>query len=376
MTDHDRHGDASRPADHRNRMAIGAILAAVLVVLVSAAAIGWAVVQQEQGGGAGEGVATAETESAATETPRQTETSTADAEPEDCPEATVEVSSADELQQALDDAKPGAVIGLAPGAYQGEFTATVDGRPDAAITVCGTAESILDGGGIEGGYVFHLDNVAHWVLQGFAVQNGQKGVMADGTTGSVIRGLQISGVGDEAIHLRDSSTDNRVVGNTITDTGLRKPKFGEGIYIGTAESNWCDITDCEPDPSDRNVIEANSISRTTSESIDIKEGTSDGIVRGNSFDGSSLVEADSWVDVKGNGWLIDGNTGTHSAADGFQTHEILDGWGTGNIFRDNSAQLEGSGTAFSLTPERDNVLECSNTVSDSGAQLSNVECTN
>jgi len=60
MTDHDRHGDTSRPADRRNRMAIGAILAAVLVVLLGGAAIGWAVVQQEQGGGVGEGVATAD----------------------------------------------------------------------------------------------------------------------------------------------------------------------------------------------------------------------------------------------------------------------------------------------------------------------------
>ena len=291
-----------------------------------------------------------------------------------CPEPTVEVAGVEDLESALEDAQAGDVIGLAPGRYEGEFVMTADGEPDAPITLCGTPDSVLDGGDIDGGYVVHLDGAAHWVLQGFAVENGQKGVMADATSGSVIRDLTVSRMGDEAIHLRDGSTDNQVLRNTISDTGLRKPKFGEGIYIGTAESNWCDISDCEPDASDRNLIEGNTISNTTSESVDIKEGTTDGILRGNSFDGAAMVEADSWVDVKGNGWLIEANTGTESSADGFQTHEILDGWGTDNVFRQNTANLNGPGLGFSLKPERDNVVTCDNTVSGSGAELANVEC--
>ena len=263
---------------------------------------------------------------------------------------------------------------LAPGRYAGRVTLTADGEPDAPITLCGSLDSILDGGSTDDGYVVHLDGASHWVLQGFAVRNGQKGVMADATSGSVIRDLEVSHIGDEAIHLRAGSSDNQVLHNTISDTGLRKPKFGEGIYIGTAESNWCDISDCEPDASDRNLIEGNTISKTTSESVDIKEGTSDGVLRDNSFDGSDLVEADSWVDVKGNGWLIEGNTGEQSPADGFQTHEIVDGWGTDNVFRGNTANLGTAGLGFSLKPERDNVLTCDNTVSGSGAELSNVEC--
>ena len=40
------------------------------------------------------------------------------------------------------------------------------------------------------------------------------------------------------------------------------------------------ITDCEPDRSDRNVVAGNTISDTTAESIDIKEGTTGGTVVG------------------------------------------------------------------------------------------------
>ena len=98
-----------------------------------------------------------------------------------------------------------------------------------------------------------------------------------------VTGLTIYSVGDEALHLRRHSTDNTVSGNTIYDTGNRTAKYGEGIYVGTAESNWCDITDCQPDRSDRNLIEGNTIYDTTAESVDIKEGTTGGTLRGNSY---------------------------------------------------------------------------------------------
>lgn len=53
------------------------------------------------------------------------------------------------------------------------------------------------------------------MLQGFTVRNGQKGVMADEVTDSVIRGLTVTDTGDETIHLRKFSTDNLVLGNTM-----------------------------------------------------------------------------------------------------------------------------------------------------------------
>lgn len=299
-----------------------------------------------------------------------------DADPTaECPTDGVTVTTSEELEDALAGATAGTSIHLAPGTYEGHFSAESSGTAEAPITLCGSAESILDGGGIRRGYVFHLDNVAYWVLRGFTVQNGQKGVMADGTTHTLIENLTVLETGDEAIHLRDTSTDNTVSGNTISHTGNRKPKFGEGIYLGTAESNWCDVSDCEPDRSDRNIVLNNVISATSAESIDIKEGTSGGIVRGNTFDGSAIIDADSWVDVKGNGYLIEGNSGVNSPGDGFQTHEIIDGWGTDNVFRDNHAEVNGPGFGFSLTPVRGNVVHCSNSATDAGEGTTNTPCT-
>lgn len=292
-----------------------------------------------------------------------------------CPEGDV-VTTSSELHAALASAGPGDVIQIAPGTYVGEFVATTSGTPDRPITLCGSVDSVVDGGGPDGGYTLHLDHASYWHLVGFTVTNGKKGVMADGTIGSIIEGLTVTRIGDEAIHLRNFSTDNVVTGNVIDTTGLRRERYGEGVYIGTAESNWCDITACEPDRSDRNVVEGNTIRNTTAEAVDIKEGTTGGVVRGNSFDGSGITEdrADSWVDVKGNDWIIEGNSGVDSPLDGFQTHEVVDGWGTRNVFRGNSAVVNGPGFGFALTPARDNVVTCDNTASGAGQGLSNVSC--
>ncbi|MCU1424390.1 MAG: hypothetical protein JWM51_681, partial [Microbacteriaceae bacterium] len=74
------------------------------------------------------------------------------------------------------------------------------------------------------------------------------------------------------------------------------------------------------------------------------------------------------------GYVIEANTGRNSPMDGFQTHEILDGWGTDNVFRNNVAEVNGPGFGYSLTPERDNVVECSNTASGAKGGDMNVTC--
>jgi Right handed beta helix region len=282
----------------------------------------------------------------------------------DCPEATVTVGDAAGLAEALEAAEPGTVIKLEPGVYVGRFVATVPGTEADPIFVCGPPEAIIDGGGVKKGYAFHLNEVGHWRLIGFTVRNGQKGVMADKTTNTIIQGLTVHDIGDEAIHLRNFSTDNTVQYCMIYATGLRREKYGEGVYLGTAESNWAAYSGGKMDRSDRNLVRGNVI-RSTAEAIDIKEGTSGGRIVGNIFDGSGLSGSkhnDSWVDVKGNGYVIEGNTGSNTNGDGFQTHKIVDGWGTGNVFRANIIDLGNSGGVGINDTAGGNKIACDNKV--------------
>lgn len=291
-----------------------------------------------------------------------------------CPEATVRVSDAKQLAAALKAATPGQVIRLNDATFTGRFVAGSSGTSATPIYLCGGRGAVIDGGSVTGGYALHFDQASHWRVSGFTVRNGQKGVMVDTGTDIGLQDLLVEHLGDEAVHLRKNSTGNVLRGLTIRDTGNRRDKFGEGIYIGSAQSNWSSVTGGQPDTSDRNFILENAISTTTAESVDIKEGTTGGVLAGNTFDGSRLSGADSWVDAKGNGWLIAGNTGHTTIKDGFQTHVVVDGWGDRNIFHGNLADLRaGSGVGFYLHEPLNNRVDCSNRVS--GGSLSNHPCT-
>jgi hypothetical protein len=288
---------------------------------------------------------------------------------------TQEVSTAEALRAALARARPGAVIRLRDGRYPGRFTITSAARAQQPITLCGSRAAVLDGGSTDTGYTLYLLGADHWQLSGFTIRGGQKGLVLDNTREALIEGLLVRDVGDEAIHLRTASSGNVVQHNTIRGTGSHERKFGEGIYIGSAESNWCTYTNCAPDRSDRNIIQGNDIADTSAENIDVKEGTTGGIIRGNILSGAATTAAESWVNIKGNDWLIADNTGTDAPEDGFQTHTILDGWGQRNTFQNNTANVNAPGYAIHITKKGlGNVVSCTNRARNAGSGLSNVPC--
>lgn len=294
----------------------------------------------------------------------------------DCPPATIQVATSSQLQAALDSAAPGASIHVADGTYAGAFVVTRSGSEAAPIFLCGSRSAVLLGAGPKDGYVLHLRSVAYWRVVGLSIQNGQKGVVADATTFSVLQGLAVSDIGDEGIHLRSHSSWNVVLGTTVRRTGLRREKFGEGIYVGSATSNWATYSGGGPDRSDHNLIEGNHISETQSESIDIKEGTTGGRVVGNTMDGAGMTGADSLIDVKGNDWSIEGNIGRNAPKEGFQTHRILEGWGARNVFSANSIGVDGKGDHIWVhDPDiTDNHIACDNRTDGDGPIRSNVPC--
>jgi Right handed beta helix region len=287
------------------------------------------------------------------------------------------VSSATELDDAIASARPGQTITLAPGIYSGDFVTTVSGRPSAPITLCGSRDTILQGISMDRGYVFYLKGASWWRLEGFTVTGGQKGVVADGVSHDLFYGLYVHTIGDEAIHLRSFSSYNTISHCVIRQIGLLVQFFGEGIYVGSAHSNWCRYTGCRPDASNYNRIVDNNISETSAENIDIKEGTSSGAIVGNHLDGTGMVTSAStaWVNVKGNSWTIESNIGVDSAGDGFQVHQVYPGWGIGNVFLANHAQVNGPGYGI-YVQSRDlrTVVACSNVAVSARQGLSTISC--
>ncbi|MFD7531070.1 right-handed parallel beta-helix repeat-containing protein [Streptomyces sp. NPDC059849] len=247
----------------------------------------------------------------------------------------IDVSTAAQLKSALTAAAPGDTIRLADGTYTGNFKATAPGTASARITLTGSAKAILTAGG---GYGLHLDGASYWTVKGITVTGGQKGIMADTATGVVIDSVTVHDLDMEGVHFRRSSRNGVIKNSRIYDTGHDGRGMGEGVYVGTAG----DLSD----RSDGVQILQNTIGPGVGgENIDIKEGTTGARIIGNTFDGSGLTGAnydDSWVDVKGNDVLVEGNKGSRTTNNGYETHTQQSGWGCGTVFRDNTSDLTGA----------------------------------
>jgi hypothetical protein len=200
-------------------------------------------------------------------------------------------------------------------------------------------------------------------------------------------------IGDEAIHFRASSSDGVLRNSYVHDTGRNSAQYGEGVYVGSANSNWSkyQCTDQREekgtgDNTERVVIENNVFQDITAEGADLKEGTDSGIVRHNTFrraGTSGQNSADSAVDAKGNGCMIEDNVVSDTDApwdddgvarpsefaDGFQSHSVYDGYDTGNTFRDNQVIGAIRGFGIGLYPTLANVVTCDNTAPDAAMGL-------
>jgi hypothetical protein len=319
---------------------------------------------------------------------------------------TVEVASAAQLSSALAGARPGDTIHLADGSYNGAFYGLASGTATAPITLTGSRQAVLSNsggacdpnvpaGGLVSycGYGLHLNRASYWKLVGFSVANSAKGIVFDSASHNLVDGVQVSNINMEGIHLRTASSDNVVELSYIHDTGKTDPGYGEGLYFGSATSNWDKFGEnggTGPDRSDRNQALSNVFGPNVGgEHIDVKEGTVDGLISGNTFDGRGISGqhfADSWVDVKGSHYLLQDNVGsfvagTGTLTDGYQTHQQVAGDGCGNVWRGNTSDLGGVGNyAINVTDQANcsgnlNVVYSSNTVTNAVKGLTNITVT-
>ncbi|MVO86995.1 sheath polysaccharide-degrading enzyme [Streptomyces sp. p1417] len=290
------------------------------------------------------------------------------------PAATIEVSTAAQLKAALGSAGPGDTIRLADGTYTGNFKTSVAANSGSRITLTGSSKAVLTAGG---GYGLHLNGASYWTVKGITVTGGQKGIMIDSARGVVVDGVTVHGLDMEGVHFRKSSPDGVIKNSRIHDTGNDGRGMGEGVYVGSANTL--------SDRSDNVQILNNVIGPDVGgEAVDLKEGTKGGRVAGNTFDGKGLTGNnydDSWIDVKGNNYVIENNTGKNTTNNGFETHTQEPGWGCGTVFRGNKSDLTGASgdrqLAINVTNNSDScrtTVYASNTVTG-GKGLTNVPVT-
>lgn len=275
----------------------------------------------------------------------------------DFPNKIILVATEIQLKNALKYAKPGDEIVIKDGIYVGNFSipASASGTLQKPIILRGSRKVILDAGTTETGYVLHLE-ANYWKIIGFTLRNGLKGLVTDEASNNIIDGILVTQIGEEGIHFRKFSKKNILQNSEISYTGLKTPDYGEGVYIGTAYSNWPKISNGTPDLCDSNKVLNNKIGPyVAAECIDIKEGTTGGLIKGNTFEAQGIAganSADSWIDVKGNGYLIENNIGNNTQPsllkDGYQVNCAFNGWGCYNEFKNNICNVNTAGFGFEI----------------------------
>jgi hypothetical protein len=317
----------------------------------------------------------------------------------------IDVGTAAQLTAAIAAVRPGQTIRLAAGTYNGAFLARTAGTASAPITLTGPASAVItnpdsagsSGGscsvpaaGFDPGYGLWLYQAPYWRLTGFTINTAVKGIVIDNSAHVTIDGVTVQNINAEGVHFRSSSPDGVLQNSTIHDTGKVQPEFGEGIYLGSANSNWpCYGNTGGVDASDRVQVLNNRVGpNVAAEHVDVKEGTVGGMIRGNTWNGQGIAgqnSADSWLDVKGSNYLIENNTGTFASpgvfANGYETHNPTTGSGCGNIWRGNRSDLGGAGawainvTSTSKCAGNLNVVYASNTVTNARSGLTNIAIT-
>ena len=266
---------------------------------------------------------------------------------------TVTVSDSPELAEALKNAKAGDEIILTEGVYQADassgtwkaFHAEADGTAEAHIILRSADPAHpaeICGNSAESKCALYITG-SFWELRDLKVSTACKGIFLAQSEHSIISGCEVCEIGDEAIHIIDDSSYNLIENCIIHDTGLKTPKYGEGVYIGSAknatdygfECHYNTVRGCRFGPN------------IAADHVDIKEYTYGNTVEYCTFDGTGIMGengGDSFVEVKGNDAVIRFNTGYRNGCEkqtsAFDMNVQLEGWGQGTKIYDNTLYLD------------------------------------
>ena len=295
--------------------------------------------------------------------------------------------TADEIEEAMRLAKAGDEIIIAPGKYiltrghtKGALAYSAsEGTEDKHIIVRSEDPNNLAelcGSDVTTRYVMYITG-DYWEIRDLRISTGKKGIVLDNSNYSVIDNCEVYNIGEEGIHIRDNSCYNVISNTKVHDTGLYKPQYGEGIYIGSyygetnygREVHYNTITGCYLGPD------------IAAEHIDIKEGTIGTIVEYCTMYGEGILGenyADSFIDAKGNDAHIRFNKcyrqDNDIIVDCFQVHVPEEGAGQNNKFYGNTYYTNETETNIITANKQEGIAYYYNNVRDIAGNEYNKNC--
>ena len=192
------------------------------------------------------------------------------------------------IQNALRQAPAGTAFEFAPGEHQPIRVSNLRGDRDHPIVITAADKNnppTFTDNSYAGRAGIHLSDSANVTISNIVVRRAMWGIrIDDASVGIHIDAVTIDDIGQEAIRVAERSSYVTISNSTIKNTGRRPGTtddgtpfslFGEGIYLGTGKDNRDEVHHI--------TIEGNTISRTTTEAIDIKQPVRDVVVANNTI---------------------------------------------------------------------------------------------
>lgn len=289
------------------------------------------------------------------------------------------------IQAALDMAKPGTTIHLAPGTYHENPTTKVNGTASAPISIVGTEtgftgtgryQTVLEGSG----RILNMNN-SYYTVSGFTIDGeaALRGITWPTTLAAVrsfkdsiqsrvvdsrliyvgsadnaigvsnvhIDNMFLRGAGGECVRMRKSANHNEISNSIIEYCGLLgkgddvsayKYHNGEGIYLGTSPADPSQPSSTD-DTTSYNVITNNHIEPFGSECVDIKENAHNNVVSSNlcGFNDEPTTFVGSNLEIRGYNNTISNNVLSGSRGYGLKLGTDSPAYnGRGNVITANS----------------------------------------
>jgi hypothetical protein len=288
------------------------------------------------------------------------------------------------IQRALDEARPGDRVELAPGDYFQDAVSRRDGAPEAPITIAGPPGAVLRGAGADRVVEINHDYIT---LEGFSLDGlwgnpkKKKGYRSkllyvmgtrpgDGVTGLRVLHMRFANAGGECLRLRYFASHNEVAHSSFSACGVYDFRFGgakngEAIYIGTARAQIDDGKNPteELDRSTGNWIHHNSFDTRGNECVDIKEGATENLVEHNSCTGQRDPKS-AGLGAQGERNVLRYNRVFGNAGAGVRLGGDRKDDGVGNaVYGNTLVDNEGGGIKIVRGPQG---LICGNEIADNG----------
>ena len=261
----------------------------------------------------------------------------------------IDVSTVEELHKALDKAKAGQVIAIAPGVYDystydeklDQFKLSKDGTELNPITLRAKDPEdppLLRGPTPKDGTILHITG-NYWIVENIRIGYCHRAIVIRNGTHNIIRNVEMFSIGTKPVMLRFGASYNLFQNCYIHHTGLYNPSFGDAFDIGIPLT---ESTNRNQQKADYNIIERCVFKQISSETINIREYTTGNEVIGNVFYGEGINGkngADNFILISGSNNYIHNNVGYRNQNEyivtAFEVKKLAEDTGDGNIFENN-----------------------------------------